>query len=174
MNPLPAHPQESDPPPGEIGIVVVDHGSRRDESNELLHEVVALFVASSEYSIVEPAHMEIAEPTLATAFDRCVARGATFVVIFPYFLSPGRHWSQDIPALAAEAAGRHPHVRYLVTAPLGLHPLITQIMLQRIEHCWARARGESEPCDVCRTSASCQFLPEPSTRQPQVQETGPR
>jgi len=28
------------------------------------------------------------------AFDRCVARGATTVVVSPYFLSPGRHWAQ--------------------------------------------------------------------------------
>jgi hypothetical protein len=28
---------------------------------------------------------------------------------------------QDIPALAAEAAKKHPGVSYLVTAPIGLH-----------------------------------------------------
>ena len=26
------------------------------------------------YPIVEPAHMELAEPSIGTAFDRCVAR----------------------------------------------------------------------------------------------------
>ena len=36
--------------------------------------------------IVEPAHMELAEPSIATAFARCVERGATTVVVFPYFL----------------------------------------------------------------------------------------
>ena len=55
------------------------------------------------HRIVEPAHMELAEPSLETAFDACVAAGATTVVIAPYFLGPGQHWDRDIPALAAAA-----------------------------------------------------------------------
>lgn len=58
-----------------LGVVLVDHGSRREESNALLLEVVRDFAASSGYSIVEPAHMELAEPSIATAFARCVERG---------------------------------------------------------------------------------------------------
>ena len=37
---------------------------------------------------------EISEPSIATAFARCVDRGARTIIISPYFLSPGRHWSQ--------------------------------------------------------------------------------
>lgn len=32
--------------------------------------------------------------------------------------------SQDIPSLTAEAAKEHPGVSYIVSAPLGLHPLL--------------------------------------------------
>ena len=74
------------------------------------------------YPIVEAAHMELAEPSIGTAFDRCVAAGAATVVLAPYFLGPGNHWDRDIPALAAEAAARHPGTRWLVSAPLGPHP----------------------------------------------------
>src|SRR3972149_2395923 len=109
-----------------LGVILVDHGSRRDESNELLLDVARQFAAASGPPIVEPAHMELAEPSIATAFGRCVARGAKTVVVFPYFLSPGRHWYDDIPRLAAAAAAAHPGVRHLVTAPLGLHPLMTE------------------------------------------------
>ena len=35
--------------------------------------------------------MELAEPSIEQAFDKCVAQGATFVVVHPYFLAPGRH-----------------------------------------------------------------------------------
>ena len=71
---------------------------------------------------VEAAHMELAEPSVGTAVDACVATGATTVVIAPYFLWPGNHWDRDIPALAAEACDPHPGVRHLVAAPLGPHP----------------------------------------------------
>ncbi len=128
----------------KIGVIVVDHGSRRAESNDLLLEVVAMFRRQSEFTIVEPAHMELAEPSLSTAFDRCVAAGAEWVVVHPYFLLPGKHWKHDIPALAEEAARRHPGVRYLVTAPLGVHPLMGEIMRQRIAE---RLQGGSEDAE---------------------------
>ena len=88
------------------GVIIVDHGSRRDESNRMLEQVAALFAErfARRYGVVEPAHMELAEPSIATAFDRCVALGARRVVVMPYFLLPGRHWDQDIPALTAAAS----------------------------------------------------------------------
>ena len=140
-----------------LGIIVVDHGSRREESNRLLEEVAWQLKLATGVAIVEPAHMELAEPSLEQAFDRCVAAGARLVVVHPYFLGPGRHWDQDIPALAAAAAARHPGVPYLVTAPLGLHPLMLQIMAQRISHCLNHARSGGADCPWCRGTDRCQL-----------------
>lgn len=117
-----------------IGVIVVDHGSRRTESNAMLLEVIEMFRAHAEFPIIEPAHMELAEPSLATAFDRCVAQGARLIVVHPYFLLPGNHSTQDIPRLAAESAQRHPGVKYVVTEPLGVHPLMAQVMRERVAH----------------------------------------
>lgn len=144
--------------PARVGVVVVDHGSRRTESNDLLLEVAALFRRVSGMPIVEPAHMELAEPTVARAFDRCVARGADTVVVFPYFLSPGRHWTLDIPRLAAEAAAAHPGVRYQVTSPLGLHELMAEVMGERIAQCLRRSLAGGDDCDLCRPAGGCAML----------------
>jgi sirohydrochlorin ferrochelatase len=140
-----------------IGVVVVDHGSRRAESNDLLLDVVQSFVNATGMAIVEPAHMELAEPSIATAFARCVERGAKTVVVFPYFLLPGRHWNEDVPRLTAAAAKSHPGVRYLVTAPFGLHPLMAEVMRQRIDHCLAHALGEADACELCAGTEHCQL-----------------
>jgi sirohydrochlorin ferrochelatase len=140
-----------------LGVILVDHGSRRDESNCLLLDVVDEFAAATGLPIVEPAHMELAEPSIAAAFARCVERGAKTVVVFPYFLLPGRHWHEDIPRLAAEAARTHPGIRYLVTAPFGLHPLMSEVIGQRIAHCLAHVQGEAAACDACADSAHCQL-----------------
>jgi sirohydrochlorin ferrochelatase len=141
----------------KLGIVLVDHGSRREESNALLVDVVRQFAEMSDFDIVEPAHMELAEPSIATAFGRCVDRGATTVVVYPYFLLPGRHWDEDIPRLTAAAARQHSGVRYLVTAPFGLHPLMAQVINERIEHCLAHARGEADECELCAGTGRCQL-----------------
>ena len=141
--------------PQELGVIVVDHGSRVDRSNQLLNNVVELFVASSGLVIVEPAHMELSEPSIATAFDRCVSRGATTVVVHPYFLLPGRHWQDDIPRLAAAAAAKHAGVHHIVTAPLGIHPLMAAIMEDRIRQCLLAVNGAGEPCSLCEDEPKC-------------------
>jgi sirohydrochlorin ferrochelatase len=143
-----------------LGVILVDHGSRRDESNRMLLDVVRDFQASTGFAIVEPAHMELAEPSIDAAFARCVERGASKIVVFPYFLLPGRHWDKDIPRLAAAAASRFPGLRYLVTAPFGLHPLMSEVMRQRIEHCLAHTQGYAETCDVCAGTDRCQLRTE--------------
>ena len=116
-------------------IILVDHGSRREQSNRLMLEAVSAYRQFSDWSIVEPAHMELAEPSMATAFGRCVRQGADWVIVFPYFLGSGRHSTEDIPRLAVEAAARYPGLRYRVASPLGLHPLLLQVIDARIADC---------------------------------------
>src|SRR5437899_7435925 len=112
------------------GIIIVDHGSRREESNKVLEEVAALFAQrfAERFESGEPAHMELAEPSMGTAYGKCVSRGATRVVVCPFFLGPGKHWTADIPRLAAEAAKAHPHTEYHVTMPLGIDDLILELL----------------------------------------------
>jgi sirohydrochlorin ferrochelatase len=76
--------------------------------------------------------MELAPPTLAEAFDACVADGAEEVIVHPYFLVPGDHTMRDIPSIAAEAAARHPGVRVLITDPIGVHEKISEAIVDRI------------------------------------------
>ncbi len=114
------------------GILIVDHGSRRPEANEALAEVALLVKRAIPGAIVHIAHMELAPPTLAHAFDACVAEGAREVVIHPYFLSPGNHTTHDIPRIAREAARRHPGVVARIADPLGVHPKIAEVILERI------------------------------------------
>jgi sirohydrochlorin ferrochelatase len=113
-------------------VILVDHGSRRVESNGQLLEVVAAYRRHSQWRIIEPAHMELAEPSIATAFGRCVEQGAMRVIVVPYFLAPGRHWTEDIPRLAAEAAAPYGGLEYSVAAPLGVHPLMLAVIDERI------------------------------------------
>ena len=124
-----------------IGIILVDHGSRRDDANALLEQVAQRFGQASRFDVVEPAHMELAQPSIATAFDRCVQRGATVVVVMPYFLAPGRHWDTDIPQLAAAAARKHPDTPYRIAAPLGLDDKMIDVVRQRIEQCLDEDEG---------------------------------
>ena len=130
------------------GIIIVDHGSRREESNLMLEEIASLFAGRfmQKYEIVEPAHMEIAEPSIATAYEKCVRRGAHRVVVCPFFLGPGKHWTQDIPRLASEAAKQHPGTQYHVAKTLVIDDLILELLETRVR--WCVDKGFV--CDDCR------------------------
>jgi sirohydrochlorin ferrochelatase len=132
----------------KTAIVIVDHGSRRAESNQMLEEVARLFAKrfAEKYEIVEPAHMELAEPSIATAYATCVKRGAERVVICPFFLGPGKHWTEDIPRLTAQAAAKFPQTRYHVTQTLGIDDLILDLLDKRASHC----TSHEFDCEVCR------------------------
>lgn len=139
------------------GVIVVDHGSRRAASNAMLEKFVSTFAEATGWSIVEPAHMELAEPSIATAFERCVKRGATRVMVCPYFLLPGKHWDEDIPTLTQAAAAKHPDVPYVVTAPIGLHPMMQQVIRSRLEYCLSHLAGEVPECESCKGMGRCQM-----------------
>src|ERR1700722_11433973 len=121
----------------QTGIIIVDHGSRRDESNAMLEEVARLFAVrfNERYGIVGPAHMEIAEPSIASAYAKCVERGETRMVVCPFFLGPGKHWTSDIPRITAEAAAQFPQTRFHVTMPLGIDDLILDLLDKRVRFC---------------------------------------
>lgn len=112
-------------------ILIVDHGSRREEANAQLEAIAELVRALAPETIVELAHMELAAPSIAEALAACRRRGATEVVVVPYFLSTGRHVTEDIPRLVAQAARDHPEVRVRVTGALGPDRLLAALVVER-------------------------------------------
>ena len=114
-----------------LGLLLVDHGSRRHESNQQLTVVADRLRALQPDSVVAHAHMELSEPSIAAAFAELVARGASEVRVLLYFLGDGRHSREDIPRLVAAAAAPFPHITWRVAPPLGPHDLLAQLLLMR-------------------------------------------
>jgi sirohydrochlorin ferrochelatase len=113
-------------------ILIIDHGSQRDEANRMLGAAANLLQQMvGDDVLVRHAHMELAEPTIEQGFAACVDGGATEVIAFPYMLSPGKHVTRDIPRLVAEAARAHPHVDFRVTEPFGVHEKLGELIAFR-------------------------------------------
>ena len=122
-------------------IVLIDHGSRLPEANAVVEQVAGLLRERLPGTPIEVAHLELAPPDLAEAVARCVARGATEVLVQPFFLAPGRHSARDIPALAAVAADRHAPVSIRVGEPIGAHPALVDAVLERLSAGAGRPRS---------------------------------
>lgn len=113
-----------------LGIILIDHGSKRQASNDHIHKIAQMYEQSLQqqlnspsssssksnnnirqlYSggggsvIVKAAHMEIASPSiLDTIRDIIISDQVTSIICVPYFLSPGRHATEDVPELINEA-----------------------------------------------------------------------
>ena len=111
-------------------LVIVDHGSRRAEANEHLDRVADGVRRLARGLPVYVAHMDLAPPSIDDAVDACVRDGVEEILVHPFFLVPGQHLAQDIPALVSRAAARHPGVRVRVTEPLGAAPGIAELVLR--------------------------------------------
>jgi sirohydrochlorin ferrochelatase len=114
------------------GILIVDHGSRKDEANEMLPHMAELIQRRAEGDVVvRHAHMDLADPDIREGCEDCVRAGATEVIVFPYMLSPGRHSTSDIPRMVAEVARAFPGVSFTVTPAFGLHEKLAEVVLER-------------------------------------------
>jgi sirohydrochlorin ferrochelatase len=117
---------------GQTAVLLIAHGSRHAAANDDLHRLAARFAEAGRYPVVEPSFLELAEPDIQAGGDRCVAKGATRVLMVPYFLSAGVHLLRDLTA-AREALGlRHPGVAFRLGQALGPDPLLDRLVEERI------------------------------------------
>jgi sirohydrochlorin ferrochelatase len=124
---------------GETALLLIAHGSRQEEANADLHHLAAQMRQRGPYSIVEPAFLELAEPTITQAAERCVERGARRVILLPYFLSAGVHVRRDLQDHCRRLGEHFRNVSFLLAEPLGRHPLLVDVVADR-----ARQAQEAE------------------------------
>jgi len=120
------------PSSDRTAVLLIAHGSREPAANDDLHALADRLAASGEHPIVVPCFLELAEPNIPTGGERCVDRGATRVLIVPYFLSAGVHLRRDLTAARDELQARHPGVEFRLGQPLGPHPLLDSLVAARI------------------------------------------
>ncbi len=65
----------------------------------------------------EAAFLELGAPDLTAATGLAIARGATRIVVIPYFLTLGTHLQRDLPRLAREASDAHGGIEMQITLP---------------------------------------------------------
>jgi sirohydrochlorin ferrochelatase len=113
-------------------LLLIAHGSRHAEANADLHHVAAELRARG-HPVVVPSFLELAEPGIEAGGRECVARGASRVVLVPYFLSAGVHVRRDLTQAHENLEREFPRVEFLLAEPLGRHPLMIDVVARRVE-----------------------------------------
>lgn len=112
-------------------VLLIAHGSRNADANADLHHL-AEELRQRGQGIVVASFLELAEPNIEAGGRACVAAGATRVVLLPYFLSAGVHVRRDLAAARDALAGEFPAVTFVLADPLGRHPLLVDIVEERV------------------------------------------
>ncbi len=115
----------------KTAFIVFAHGSRLEPANEAVRAAASELARLGGYELVETAFLDLVRPNLSEAVGRVVARGASRVVVIPYFLVQGTHIQRDLQQLIGQILADRPGLEMVATEPLDGHPCLTQILLDR-------------------------------------------
>lgn len=127
----------------KTALVLFAHGSTVESANEAVRRVAADVAWQGGLELAEPAFLESGVPDLLGAITRLLERGATRVVVVPYFLTLGTHLQRDLPRLVEEARRLHA-IPIDVTAPLDGHPALVAIALDRFRQALPAEKPKKE------------------------------
>ncbi|QJY47592.1 sirohydrochlorin chelatase [Pseudonocardia broussonetiae] len=81
---------------------------------------------------VDGGFIELSQPTVHEAWERLTGRGHTHRAAVPMVLVGAGHAKGDIPAALEREVRREPGTSYVFGRPLGPHPVLLDILAQRI------------------------------------------
>ena len=122
-------------------VVIFAHGSSVESANDSVRRIAESVRSSGDFDLVEAAFLEQGSPDLGEAVSDLVERGATNIVVVPYFLTLGIHLQRDLPRIVDGLARIHPHVTFHAAPPLDGHPALRTILQERAKQ--ARQVGRS-------------------------------
>jgi sirohydrochlorin ferrochelatase len=140
-------------------VIYVCHGSRVIAGREQAASFIKKVIERVECPIQEYCFLELAEPTIESAFINCVNQGATQVAVIPVLLLTAAHAKRDIPIELKRVASLFPHIEVSYGEPIGVNSKMMDPLVERIEEIGEKisdqsmvlliGRGSSDP-DVKR------------------------
>ena len=114
-------------------IILLGHGSRIPGAGEGMEQVARRMRERLPASIIEICYMSRIGPHFPEVFENCISRGATKVLVMPYFLHSGLHLLEDIPDLLLEKARKYPDVKLILGKNLGFDECLVDLVIKRME-----------------------------------------
>lgn len=115
------------------GILLLGHGSRREEANEEIREIARMVAGNQTGAYYETAFLSAARPTIPEAVDKLAKLGVDSIIVAPVLLLTGNHIAQDIPEEIEKQRAKYPDIQFFITGHLGTHPAVAEIVKERIQ-----------------------------------------
>lgn len=133
----------------QFGIVIAGHGSRDADGIREFEQLVELVRERAPQHQVSHGYLEFASPTIDQAIAGQVSAAAKQIVMVPGILLAATHAKNDLPSELLTFAREHPDTDFHFGAPLGLHPLLLQVVQQRIVEAEATSSKTVRRDDTC-------------------------
>ncbi len=119
-------------------VILLGHGSRVEKAGGDMERVAVLLKDRHGFPMVEYCFMSRLPPHFPETLAGLVARGATRVLVIPYFLHTGLHIRLDIPEMMQEEAARYPGLHLQLGGNLGYDDILVELVRKRIDESLGR------------------------------------
>jgi sirohydrochlorin ferrochelatase len=129
-------------------LLIIDRGSREPDVRQELQEICSLAKNRAGYDYADYCFLEVLPPFIAEGIDRCIASGAGFITVMPYFLYPGMKLKDTVKQSAKIC--KDGNLKMGIAKPLSYHPMMAQLIADRINEL-KKDKGIDYPdkeCDV--------------------------
>ncbi len=116
-------------------VLLLAHGSKENNTVDTMETITKMVREKTNVDMVEEAYMQMRDKNLAKGIDNLVAKGATSVIIMPYFLFEGVHIKEDIPMEIADYMSKNPNITVTMGKTLGADERLAAIVADRISEC---------------------------------------
>ena len=129
--------------PGKMAYLLIAHGTREEEGKTAFFDFVDGFRRVFPERHVEPAFLELTQPSIPEGVEACIKQGAEEIVVLPLMLFPGRHINKDIPDQIQAAKRKYPEVDFHYAGALAMNarhpkrssePKMFELLLTKIAH----------------------------------------
>lgn len=121
-------------------LIALAHGSRDPRSAATINALTELVACMRPDLRVEPAFLDLAEPSFDQAVDRLVAEGHQEIVVVPLLLSEAYHARVDVPAAIEAAIQRHDGIQVHATRVLGMESAFFNVLDKRLREALSKNR----------------------------------
>jgi precorrin-8X/cobalt-precorrin-8 methylmutase len=133
----------------QFGIVIAGHGSRDADGIREFEQLVELVRERAPQHVVSHGYLEFAGPTIDQAIAAHITQNTKQIVMVPGILLAATHAKNDMPSELLTFAREHPDIEFHFGAPMSLHPLLLQVVQQRIVEAEATSTNTVRRADTC-------------------------
>lgn len=132
-----------------FGIVIAGHGSRDADGIREFEQLIELVRERAPQHTVSHGYLEFASPTIDQAIAVHTTQNAKQIVMVPGILLAATHAKNDLPSELLSSASEYPDIDFYFGAPMGLHPLLLQVVQERIVEAESKSTKTVRRADTC-------------------------